>query len=473
MGKPPARIPRLQVLAVSAVVLTVMGMILVGVGARRATSSISDPVVDIELPKHREAVTEKVFIGICLSVKDDARWLREWLDFHKAVGIGRIYVMDDGSSDTTLQLLETYSKQNDSFVEIIPGGVPFGDSRCQKPQARDSAYISKCIDHVRHKVDWLLLIDSDEYIFPREGCSLPEYFKNCNQKATHYLLDWEMFGSSHALLHPPGHLTENFLLSGGDCSQYVDTWGTTCQPFNGHCKECRHTKYIANMNCMPSAEHCANHFPSRLELALSNCSNMQPESEVNDDCKLWYYGEKKYQPKKCCKAGIALHHYAPKSQEARRWRSNRKMRNGLHNDRNQTPQMDKRDLNWVYSPGILKYVKRLRSTVATNPSPFVEVESISMGNKLQFDCFIERHFKYSPRPGTDLFEVQQLVDTPSACCLMCYQNATCRAFTHRPSHESCSLFVASSHNWPPHSIPLDRNSVDGYISGTPIREGSC
>ena len=484
MGRSPIKVtfklPKLYVLVASAVVVTLVGVLLMGAGVKQATNSIID--AQNKRSVHLDTQTDhqddkKSFLGICLSVKDDGRWLREWIEFHKLVGIEKIFIIDDNSTDETLSIIKSYSEKNNNFIQLIPGSVPEGDSRCQKPTARDSAYISKCIEFARHKLDWLVLVDSDEYIFPRQGCSLSQHIRQCNQKSTHFLLDWEMFGSNHFLLHPPGLLTENFLLSGGDCSQYVDIWGVSCQPFNGHCKECRHTKYIANMNCMPSNEHCANHFPSRLELTLGNCSSPQSESDVNDDCKLWFYHNKDIaDPKKCCKAGIALQHYAPKSQEARRWRSVRKMRNGLHNDRNQTPQMDKRDLNWVYSPGILKYAKRLRNalrkTDAGSVSQLTNVETISISNQTNFDCFTERSFRYTPRSGTAVVDISDFISSAAVCCSLCYHNSTCRAFTYRPSHDMCSLFVSSSHSWPPHSIPLDRKSVDGYISGTPIRD-SC
>eukprot|EP01064_Diplonema_japonicum_P004902 TRINITY_DN1323_c1_g1_i1.p1 TRINITY_DN1323_c1_g1~~TRINITY_DN1323_c1_g1_i1.p1 ORF type:complete len:436 (+),score=37.85 TRINITY_DN1323_c1_g1_i1:26-1309(+) len=390
-------------------------------------------------------------VGICASVKDDDKWLEEWIDFHEKVGVEQIFLIDDGSTDNTASIIQKYQKQG--IVTKIPGEVPQGDSRCILPDARDSAYIAKCYDHAAPLLDWMIIIDTDEYLFPRQGCSVKTYItQTCNTLVSHIPLHWEMFGSSGHLLHPEGGLRENFLTSGGDCSAYVDQWGSSCAAFGGNCKECRHTKYIANTKrCLKSAVHCHNHFPERLRLADNKC-DITPDPIAS--CKKWWeHGSHHKKPvfeESCCGAGLGLNHYSPKSEEARRWRSKRKMRNGLGNDRDATPGMDKRDLNYVLSTDILRFT--------TNET-----------------CFTERGWAYTPRPGhaPNLTSTEFIYPALASCTSHCLTATNCHAFTYRPSYSSCNIFGYTAAAWPPSSIPLIRERRDGYISGVPIRGQLC
>ncbi|KAJ9455057.1 hypothetical protein DIPPA_05521 [Diplonema papillatum] len=460
------------------------------------------------------------FLGICSSFKDDARWLVEWVEFHRAAGVDHVYAINDGSADETAAVLAYYQAQG--FVTVVDGTVPEnGDARCLLQSARDSAYVAMCYDHAAPHLDWMIIMDSDEFVFPRVGCSVSSYIREvCNPAASHIILQWEMFGSSGLSLHPPGLLTENFLTSGGDCSPYVDQWGPACKPFAGNCKECRHTKYAANTaSCLRSAVHCHNHLPARLRLANSSC-DIVPDSTAA--CTRWYETgyrglaggesgevlspfEKLFGARNesvaakargrpaafgadCCSAGLGFHHYSPKSEEARRWRSKRRMRNGLGDNRDATPGAERRDLNWVLSFAAAKYLATVRSravaatralwpdSLASGVSPAVAMLPAATGGM----CFTERGFSYAPRGVQSEWPMTQYhVGSLQDCCDLCAATGgpalACFSFTYRPSHSVCVMHVRrlAAANWPPTSIPATRKMADGYISGAYLHERPC
>ena len=430
-------------------------------------------------------------LGICSSVKDDARWLVEWVEFHRLTGVDQMFIIDDGSSDATLRILQHYSRLG--VVTIIPGTVPNGDPRCANKNARDSAYVAMCYDHAAPHLDWMVIMDSDEYLYPRQGCSTKDYVSShCSGRASHVVLYWEMFGGGGFSLHPHGMLTENFLTSGGDCSAYSDVWGPGCNAFAGNCKECRHTKYIANTkSCLQQAAHCSNHLPGRLQLARDSCET-DPDSVAS--CLQWW-GHQRVRKElqfsgQCCSAGLALHHYAPKSEEARRWRAKRRMRNGLNEDQDASPGMEKRDLNWVLSPGVLKYVRTLRGRVAKE-SAALELTSdtrLAVSPDVSFvadsRCFFERGFRYTTRELDSAPAFARFCKNEVSCCQLCGElkrDATkdsCIAFTYNPAHQLCEMFGYKTAEermttWPPNSLPLARQAVDGFISGVRVEEPLC
>ena len=52
-------------------------------------------------------------LAICLSVKDQNEDLREWVDYHLAIGVDKIYVMDDSSATPPNEALIDYITQSE------------------------------------------------------------------------------------------------------------------------------------------------------------------------------------------------------------------------------------------------------------------------------------------------------------------------------------------------------------------------
>lgn len=64
-----------------------------------------DPEILDEEPLPPEVPAEKIvrdpgqaYLAICLGVKDQNEDLREWIQYHQSIGVGKFYVFDDSSS---------------------------------------------------------------------------------------------------------------------------------------------------------------------------------------------------------------------------------------------------------------------------------------------------------------------------------------------------------------------------------------
>ena len=62
-------------------------------------------VFDLEEPPPPEVPTEKIardpqqaYLAMCLGVKDQNEDLREWIEYHRSIGVGKFYVFDDNST---------------------------------------------------------------------------------------------------------------------------------------------------------------------------------------------------------------------------------------------------------------------------------------------------------------------------------------------------------------------------------------
>ena len=90
-------------------------------------------------------------LTIAAIMKNEGPYLREWIEYHKLVGVEKFYLYNNGSTDDTVEILAPYVKSG--LVELID----FPGEKKQIPAYND------CV--ARHKMDtqWLALIDLDEF----------------------------------------------------------------------------------------------------------------------------------------------------------------------------------------------------------------------------------------------------------------------------------------------------------------------
>src|SRR5262249_59468593 len=104
-------------------------------------------------------------LAICAIFRDEARYLAEWVSFHRIQGVERFYLYDNRSTDDWRSQLAP---------EIAAGGVEVQDWPLvpgQGPAATD------CIGRHRSGTRWIAFIDIDEFLFSPTGRPLPEVLR--------------------------------------------------------------------------------------------------------------------------------------------------------------------------------------------------------------------------------------------------------------------------------------------------------
>jgi glycosyl transferase family 92 len=104
----------------------------------------------------------KAYLSVCAIYRDEARYLREWIAFHRLVGVDRFYLYNNRSKDDHLEALAPY---------LEDGTVVMRDWRLYPGQI--AAY-EHCIAEHREDSRWIAFIDADEFLFSPTGKPLPE-----------------------------------------------------------------------------------------------------------------------------------------------------------------------------------------------------------------------------------------------------------------------------------------------------------
>lgn len=141
--------------------------------------------------------------------RDDAPYLKEWIEFHRLVGVQHFYMINNLSVDHYLEVLQPYIDKG--IVEVIDWPyehvtvVDWNQIQCR-------AY-EHVINKVQGKVKWLAILDTDEFVFPTEGDSLmdllPQY-----EKFGGLAVNWQIFGTSFVSKIPEDKLLIEMLVLG-------------------------------------------------------------------------------------------------------------------------------------------------------------------------------------------------------------------------------------------------------------------
>jgi hypothetical protein len=127
------------------------------------------------------------YLAACCIFKDELRYLREWIEYHRLVGVERFYmVSNDDSPEPTRALLNPYIENGEVIFFSRPGG-PF-------VTLQTTIYLDVLVAAIGH-VRWLAFLDVDEFLLPVEADNVPQVLASYEQHAA-LAVNWACFGSS-------------------------------------------------------------------------------------------------------------------------------------------------------------------------------------------------------------------------------------------------------------------------------------
>jgi len=142
-------------------------------------------------------------LAVCAIFKDEARYLAEWVSFHRIQGVERFYLYDNRSGDDWRSALEPEIEAG--IVEVQRWAFAYGQV---------GAY-EHCLEQHRDDARWIAFIDVDEFLFSPTGRPLPDVLRKFD---THpgVVVNWRTYGANGFRLSPDGLVTENYLLRAPD-----------------------------------------------------------------------------------------------------------------------------------------------------------------------------------------------------------------------------------------------------------------
>lgn len=152
-------------------------------------------------PQRWRAQPATYSLSIGALFKNEAPYLKEWIEFHRLVGVEHFTLYDNGSADASCEILAPYIEQN--IVALLHSPSAKGETNWLEAQRR--AY-RHCIETHRHLSQWLALIDIDEFLFPVEKPTLIDLLSPIPDHIGGLEVRWQLYGTSGLKAIPPGKL---------------------------------------------------------------------------------------------------------------------------------------------------------------------------------------------------------------------------------------------------------------------------
>ena len=142
-------------------------------------------------------------IGICTIIKNEQRYLKEWIEYNQALGIDEIHLYEDVGSESHEQIVSQF--QNVYLHDIRIDHRILSDKSCNK-----HAYLVDWYSNNNpHNLDYCFFIDVDEYVKFKEGYTLNDFVEEFKDEYAVFL-SWKMYGASGQIHYTPGKLVDKF-----------------------------------------------------------------------------------------------------------------------------------------------------------------------------------------------------------------------------------------------------------------------
>lgn len=143
-------------------------------------------------------------LSVVAIAKDEAPYIREWVEFYKVVGVSRIYLYDNGSTDGMRDRIADFIDSGFVVYTTFPG------------IARQYAAYMDAIARYKYQTRYMAFVDCDEFVMPCDlEKSLAEVvsalFDRYGKGVGGITVNWTVYGPSGHREQPDGLVLEEYL----------------------------------------------------------------------------------------------------------------------------------------------------------------------------------------------------------------------------------------------------------------------
>lgn len=161
----------------------------------------------------KENMDKKYQLAICSIFKNEGRYIQEWIEYHKMIGVDHFYLYDNDSTDD-ITVLQKYIDEGIVTLNHISG------------KAQQMPAYNHFLQNYKNEVSWAAILDLDEFIVPMEQPTLPLQMISILDRAKKKIeiidgfdvsmvagiqLCWVYYGTSFHIDPPDGLVLENYL----------------------------------------------------------------------------------------------------------------------------------------------------------------------------------------------------------------------------------------------------------------------
>ncbi len=135
---------------------------------------------------------KKHAVAICAIFQNEARFLKEWVEYHYSIGVDHFYLYNNLSADHYKEVLNPYRKKG--IITLIDWPYPTNADGKNWPVIQTNAYMDN-LPKAKKEAKWIAYLDTDEFIVPMKGGSLPAILEEYKAYGG-VCLNWQCYGTS-------------------------------------------------------------------------------------------------------------------------------------------------------------------------------------------------------------------------------------------------------------------------------------
>lgn len=153
----------------------------------------------------------KYELSVAAIFQNEAPYLKEWIEYHKMLGVQHFYLFDNASRDNVVEVLQPYLVSG--LVDLIHEQTVAKGIDEWTPLQK-SAY-DRALNLARGETKWLAIIDVDEFLTPLQKDNLIDFLADYEDYPG-VVVNWQLFGTSNVKKIPSDRLMIELLVMKAD-----------------------------------------------------------------------------------------------------------------------------------------------------------------------------------------------------------------------------------------------------------------
>jgi hypothetical protein len=162
-------------------------------------------------------------ITIVAMIKNEREYIKEWLEYHKLVGVDKFVIYDNNSTDNLKEILQPYIETGEVDYIFYPKTQADFEKKGKKAEywAFQACAYNDAVKKYRNKSKWIGFIDIDEFIVPVKKDSIIDVINEIEKDVLKgklfagLAINWVMYGFSGHREKPKGLIIENYAKNDG------------------------------------------------------------------------------------------------------------------------------------------------------------------------------------------------------------------------------------------------------------------
>lgn len=140
-------------------------------------------------------------ISIVSIFRDEAKYLKEWIEFHLLIGVDHFHLVNNNSIDNYLEVLNPYI--SDKIVSLYNIDVEITNNT---PSRKNEEIVVhewiKILNNIalNSEDDWMIHVSTDEFMYPTTNDSIKEVLETFDNNVGEISVNWTLFGNSNTVL---------------------------------------------------------------------------------------------------------------------------------------------------------------------------------------------------------------------------------------------------------------------------------